>query len=411
MLSFSTPLSGLNADSEDLTVISNNLANLNTVGYKDTDASFEDLFYEQLGTSGAGNPIQIGVGTQISGISTEFTQGSLQSSGVDTDVAIQGDGFFVLSNGGIQEYSRAGNFTIAANGDLVAADGSLVLGNPAVNGVITPSPTPTPISIPTGLTTPPKPTSTVGLTLNLDSGTAVGGTFSTSASVYDALGQVHVLTYTFTKTAANTWTYAITIPGADVGAANPVTVSTGTLMFNGSGVLTAPAANVTGIAVNGFADGAASLTFAWQLYNTNTGPLLTQFSGPSATSATQNDGYSAGTLQSFNIQSNGIIQGVFSNGQTQPLAQITIANFANEQGLVHNGSNDFLQSLASGTPNIATPGTGGLGTLVGGSLEQSNVDISTEFANLILAERGFQANARVVTTFDQVIQAAIALSQ
>jgi flagellar hook protein FlgE len=411
MLSFSTPLSGLNANSEDLTVISNNLANLNTVAYKGDQASFEDLFYQQLGSSGNGNPIQVGVGTQISSISTEFTQGGLQGTGVPTDVAIQGDGFFLLSNNGIQEFTRAGNFSIASNGSLVAADGSLVLGNPAVNGVITPSPTPTPISIPTGLTTPPKATSTVGITLNLDSGTAIGGTFSTSASVHDALGQVHVLTYTFTKTAANTWGYAITIPGADVGSATPVTVNSGTLMFSGSGVLTSPNKDVAGIGITGFSDGAANLTFTWQLFNANTGPLLTQFSGPSATSATQDDGYAAGTLQTFNIQADGTIQGVFSNGQTQPLGQITIATFADEQGLLRNGSNEFLQSLSSGAPNIGTPGTGGRGTLAGGSLEQSNVDISGEFASLILAERGFQANARVVTTFDQVIQAAIALSQ
>src|SRR5467141_1418701 len=173
MPSFSTPLSGLNADSQDLSVISNNLANLNTVGFKAAVANFQDLFYQQIGTNGAGNPVEVGVGVTISAIGGDFTQGSIEATGVPTDVAIQGGGFFTLAKQGLQEYTRAGNFSVAANGALTTADGGLVQGYEAVNGVINPNQTLGTVSIPAGLTSPPKPTSNVALTLNLDSGTPV----------------------------------------------------------------------------------------------------------------------------------------------------------------------------------------------------------------------------------------------
>ena len=411
MPSFSTALSGLDANSQDLTVISNNLANLNTVAYKSDRASFQDLFYQQIGSSGSGNPIQVGVGAGVGSIEALFTQGSTESTGVPTDVAIQGNGFLVVSNGGVQEYTRAGNLSLRADGQLTTADGSLVLGNAAVGGVITPGATPVPLTISQGATSPPKATQNVTSALNLDSDSAIGATFDTSMTVHDALGATHVLTLAFTKTAANTWGYNMTVPGADVGAANPLSVSNGTLTFNGAGELTAPTGNVAGIQIPGLADGASNLTFAWDLYDSSGNPLLTQVSGPSASSSTSDDGYAAGTLQSFSIGSDGTIQGTFSNGQTQALGQIELASFANDQGLLRNGSNNFLASLSSGSPNVGAPGTGGLGTLSGGALEQSNVDISTEFANLILAQQGFEANSKVVTTFDQVNTDAINMKQ
>ncbi len=514
MPSFSTPLSGLNANSENLSVIANNLANLNTVGYKAAVANFQDLFYQQIGTNGAGDPVQVGVGTKVGAIAGQLTQGSIESNGVPTDVAIQGGGFFTLVKNGLQEYTRAGNFSVAANGSLTTADGGLVQGFEAVNGVINPNQTLGTISIAAGLTSPPKPTSNVALTLNLDSGTVVApspasqqtgsgispatilrtgsvlafsdgtnsfsyttiandtlnnvlaaingnanftaslsgnslvisarngnavtfstntltdaaagtqsetfaasgtstaGTFSTSIAVNDALGASHVLTFTFTKTAANAWNYSITIPAADVGATgNPVVLKTGTMAFNGSGQLTTPAADVSGIAITGFTDGASNLTFKWQLYDPNGSGLLTQVAGSSATSSTLQDGYASGTLTGFSIDSVGIIEGIFSNGQTVPVGQIALATFSNEEGLLRNGSNDFLPSLASGAANVGQPGAAGRGTLTGGALELSNADIATEFSKLILAERGYEANARAITTFDQVTQAAINLKQ
>jgi flagellar hook protein FlgE len=412
MPSFFIPLSGLEANSDALSVTANNLANLNTIGYKTQRPLFQDLFYQQVGTSGDGNPQQIGVGAGIQAIDSAFTQGSIQSSGVPTDVAIQGDGFFVVNHNGEQLYTRAGDFSIASNGDLLTKDGAQVLGFPAVNGVVNPNATAGPLVIATGQTNPPKSTANVQLSLNLDSGTAVNGTFSTSVAVFDSLGASHVLTYTFTKTAANSWNYAITIPAADVGATGaPVTIQSGTLTFNGAGQLTAPAANVGGITVNNLADGANPLTFSWNLLDANGNGVVTQVSGPSATSTTIQDGFASGTLVNFIIGSDGTIQGTFSNGQTAALGQIAIASFQNNQGLVRNGSNEFLASLSSGQANIGAPGTGGRGTLSGGALEQSNVDIATQFAQLILEERGYQANAKAVTTFDEVTQTAINLKQ
>jgi len=414
MPSFSIPLSGLDASSTGLSTIANNLANLNTVGFKEQTVEFQDLFYQQIGTSGDGNPVQVGVGTSVAGINSDLTQGSVQTTGVPTDVAIQGDGFLIATNNGETLYTRAGDLTIAANGQLQTQDGAAVMGYPAVNGVINANATLSPLFIATGTTNPPKATANAQLTLNLDSGTAVGGTFSTSLVAYDSLGASHVLTFTFTKTAANTWSYNVTIPAADVtGAAAPVSVANGNLTFNGNGQLVPPPAAGTPIAVNmtNLADGANNLTFNWNIYDANNAGLLTQVAGPSATSATQQDGYSSGSLVNFTIGSDGTIQGVFSNGQTNPLGQIALATFANEQGLIRNGSNEFLSSLASGAPNVGAPGTGGRGTLSGGALEQSNVDIATEFAQLIVTERSYQANAKSITTFDEVTQTAINLVQ
>ena len=412
MASFATSLSGLEANSQDLSVISNNLANLNTTAYKGATASFQDLFYQQVGSSGDGNPIQIGVGTTVGSIPTDFTEGNTENTGVPTDVAIQGNGFFVGNDNGEQVFIRAGDLSIQADGTLVSSNGAVIQGYQAVNGVINPNQAPGPLIISSGTINPPNATTNAQLSLNLDSGTAVGGTFSTPLTVYDSLGGSHILTFNFTNTAAGQWNYTITIPAADVGqTGNPVTVNSGTLSFNGSGQLTLPAANVTGISIAKLADGANTMSFTWQLYNSDGTSQLTQVAAPSAAASTNQDGYSSGSLTTYTIDSDGTVEGTFSNGQTQPLGQILLATFANEQGLSRNGSNEFLSTLASGAPSIGIPGTGGRGTLSGGSLEQSNVDISTQFADLIVAESGYQANAKVVTTLDTIVQDTINLIQ
>jgi flagellar hook protein FlgE len=512
MPSFSIPLSGLDTSSTNLSTIANNLANLNTVGFKGQDVQFQDLFYQQIGTSGNGDAVQVGVGSSVAGINSDLTQGSIQTTGVSTDVAIQGNGYFVLNKNGETLYSRAGNFSTDSNGNLVAQDGSAVQGYQAVNGVIPANATLGALAIPTGMINPPKATTQVQLGINLDasggSGTVAAsqqtgtgilptatlaangtlaftdgtnnftyttgaadtlatlvnqinanpafnatlsgnnlvitaasgkaitfttntiadtggatetftptgtntapGTFSTPMVVYDALGTSHVLSFNFTKTAANTWTYQITIPAADLAPGGNPVIGQGTLNFNGNGQLVSPATNVAGLTISNLADGATPITFTWNLYNANGGGLVTQMAGSSAASGTQQDGYASGSLQSFTIDSNGVIQGIFSNGQTNALGQIALATFTNEQGLIRNGSNEFVSSLASGAANIGDPGTGGRGLLSGGSLEQSNVDIATQFAQLIVAERDYQANAKSMTTFDQVTQTAINLVQ
>jgi flagellar hook protein FlgE len=511
MPSFSIPLSGLDTSSTDLSVIANNLANLNTTGFKGQTADFQDLFYQQIGTSGDGSSIQVGVGASVASIESQMTQGSIQSTGNSTDVAIQGDGFFIVNKGGDQLYTRDGNFTLGSTGNLMTQDGAVVQGYQAVNGVIPPNASLGAISIPTGLINPPNATSMVQLDLNLDAsggtGTVAGaqqtgtgitaadtletgstlaftdgtnpftysvaagdtlanlvtainasgnysaslngnnlvinansgkavtfttntltdttgtlsetfgptgtnappGTFSTSIVAYDALGTSHVLTFNFTKTAANTWNYQITVPSTDLAAGGNPVVGTGTLTFNGAGQLVTPSTNVTGLTISKLADGASPLTFNWDLFNSNGAGVVTQLAGASATSSTQQDGYASGALNSFTIGDDGTIQGIFSNGQTGALGQIALATFPDEQGLVLNGSNEFLESLASGAASVGQPGTGGRGSLSGGSLEQSNVDIATQFAQLILAERDYQANAKALTTFDEVTQTAIGL--
>jgi len=405
---FSIPLSGLDAASSALSVISNNLANLNTTGYKKQDASFKDLFYQTIGDTGAGDPVQMGAA--VSAISTKFTDGSLNTTGVATDVAITGNGFFVVQKNGEQLFTRDGHFTTDTAGNLVTQNGESVMGYAAVNGVIPPAQTLSPIVLGQGLSSPPLATSNLQMTSNLDASAAVGATFSTPISVYDSLGVSHVVTFQFTKTGANAWSYNATIPAADIGATGaPVGISTGNLTFNGNGALTAPAANIAGIAVNGLADGASNLALTWNLFDANNNPLITQVASPSTTTGTSQNGYSSGTLLNFNIGSDGVIQGTFTNGKTTPIAQIALGTFADEQGLMRIGNNDFTASLASGAPVVGVPQSGGRGTLTGGALEQSNVDIATEFANMIVSQRGFQANAKVVTTFDEITQNTIDL--
>ncbi|MGA9798812.1 MAG: flagellar hook protein FlgE [Terriglobales bacterium] len=422
---FSIPLSGLTASSNALSVISNNLANLNTIGFKDQQANFKDLFYQTLGTTGSGDPMQLGAGSAVGSVSSNFTNGNVNNTGVPTDVAITGSGFFVTEepNGAFQ-FTRAGNFTVDSMGQLKTADGQSVMGYPAVNGVINAAQGLIPIQLGQGQISPPVPTTTAQLGTNLDATAAVGSTpFSSPLTVYDSLGNSHVLTFQFTKTAANAWDYQITIPAADIaGATAPVVVNTGSLAFNGAGqlvstftgpggtgVATTPAANIAGITIAGLADGANNLTFSWNLLDANGAPTLSQEASPSTTSTTIQNGYGSGTLQNFTIDSNGIVQGSFSNGQTQAIAQIALANFANNQGLQLDGGNSYTSTLASGPPVIGTANTGGRGSLSGGALELSNVDISQEFTQLIVTQRGFEANARVVTTFDQITQDTINL--
>jgi len=411
MPTFSIPLSGLTASSIALSAIANNLANLNTVGYKDTRVLFRDLFYQSLGTSGAGDPIQLGAGTTVSSMPAMFTQGSVDPSGVPTDVAIMGDGFFAVQKDGITSYTRAGNFSKDKDGFLVTAEGEQVMGYPAINGAVDTGQGLVPLQLGSGMISPPTATSTIQLRSNLDATAPVGTVSPATIGVYDSLGATHILTFNFTKTASNAWNYSISIPAAEVGATgNPVVVKTGALTFDGNGNIATPAGDVTGIAVTGLADGASDLTFDWKLYDGTSG-LVTQVATPSGTASTQQDGSGSGSMTKFAIGSDGMITGTFSNGKTAVMGQLVLANFANTQGLVRSGQNDFTATLSSGQAVIGSPGTGGRGTLSGGALELSNVDIAKEFASLIVAQRGFQANARAVTTFDEITQDTINLKR
>src|SRR6266403_1552150 len=402
MPSFSIPLSGLTASSEALSTTANNLANLNTIGYKDEHIQFADLFYQNFGTNGAGDPIQQGAGVTVASKPSDFTQGNVTPTGVSTDVAIQGNGFFVVEKNGVLSYTRAGNFEVGTDNLLKTAGGQYVLGYPAVNGAVNTSQGLGTLALGAGTVSPATVTANVSLTSNLDATADVGSTYSTQATIYDSLGGSHNITFTYTKTATNTWTYGATVPAADItGATAPVTNPSIT-------VPPVPPVTTPPTPQTVFADGANQLTFAWHVANAGVG-LLTQLAGPNSTASIQQDGTSSGTLQNFNIGSDGTITGSFSNGKTATIGQIALASFADQQGLSHTGNNDFTPTLASGQPTVGGPGTGGLGSISGGALEQSNVDIASEFAALIVAQRSYEANARVVTTFDQVAQATIAL--
>jgi flagellar hook protein FlgE len=423
MPNFSIPLSGLTAESTALSAIANNLSNQNTTGYKDTSVLFSDLFYQNLGTTGSGDPIQEGAGTEVSSMPSLFTQGSVSATGVPTDAAIQGSGFFVVQNAnGSLDYTRAGDFAVDNSNFLVTSQGQQVLGYPAVNGVVNTGAAIAPLQLGAGTISPPTATGNLELTLNLNSSTTPTDTpYSTPVTIYDSLGAPHTLTATFTNTAPNTWDYSLSIPGTDLTAPATGVLATGTLTFNGNGVLigdtattggtvTGVLSNITGIPITGLADGATNMTFNWNVLNGHT-PVLTQVAAPNSTTSANQDGNSSGSLTSFAIGSDGTITGSFSNGSTEALGQIALASFANNNGLNLNGNTDFTPTLASGPAVVGVPGAGELGTLSGGSLELSNVDIATEFANLIVAQRGFEADAKAVTTFDQITQDTIALKQ
>lgn len=403
MASFSIPLSGLTADAQDLSVISNNLANLNTTGYKDQSVSFRDLYYQQLSTNGSGNAIQVGSGTAVDAVESNFTGGTITSTGIPTDAAISGDGFFITQNNGVMQFTRDGNFAVSSSGELMTQDGASVMGYQATNGVM--GSQLAAIQIGKGVTSPAVATTSLQLQANLSSASNVGDSCSTPLTIYDSMGTAHMLDFQFTKTGTNTWGYQVTMPAADTGAASDTVLTSGSMTFDGNGNLTSPTSAITGIAVSGLADGASPMNFSWNLVDANGNPTVTQMSAASGTTSTSQNGYTSGTLKNYGIDPNGVIEGSFTNGQTVALGQIALANFGNAQGLEAVGNNSFKETLSSGSPAIGIAGSSGLGTLQGGSLEASNVDMATEFSNLITAQRNYQASAKVVATLNDITQA------
>lgn len=408
MSGFSIPLSGLAASSSALNVIANNLANLNTDGYKEQSLNFASIFNQVQGTSGNGDPIQIGNGVQVEGKVANFSNGNITSTGIASNMAIQGNGFFVVQGNGQMSYTRAGNFTVNADGYLCTPQGQLLMGYPAVNGVVSSNSGMEPLMVTQAGIIPASATTNFHMTTNLNAGASIGDTLNSPITVYDSLGEPHVLNVQFTNTAPNTWNYSITLPAADTGGTGAATqVSSGTLNFNSSGVLTSPTGAVTGINLTGLADGAAPMTLSWDLSDNAGNPLITQQYAASATSATAENGYAAGTLTGYSVLADGTVQGEFSNGQTLALGQVAIASFANNQGLIASGGNDYLASFASGAPVNGLAGVGGNGTITSSAVESSNVDLATEFSNMIVAQQGYEANAKVLTTFNQVSQATL----
>jgi flagellar hook protein FlgE len=246
------------------------------------------------------------------------------------------------------------------------------------------------------------------MSTNLDSSVGVGTSWSTPITVYDSLGTAQTLSVQFTNTASNAWNYTITLPAAATGGSgNPTTIASGKLTFDSSGNLTAPVGSVAGIKITGLADGAANMNITWNLDNAAGTPAITQQDSSSTTSTSTQNGYGVGSLTSYSVLPNGIVQGQFSNNQTMALGQVAVASFANPQGLAQTGQSDYAGTFASGTAVVGEAGLGGNGAITGGSVEGSNVDLSTEFANMIVAQQGYEANAKALTTLTQISQATI----
>jgi flagellar hook protein FlgE len=409
MGSFSTPLSGLMAAQDQLQTVSNNLANMNTDGYKDQNLTFSDIFAETGATNGAGDPMQTGAGVAVSSTASNFTEGNLNATGTASNMAISGNGFFVTQSvSGMINFTRSGDFTTNNAGQLTSPNGDLLLGYPATDGIVDTSGSLTALQVGTGVAIPAVASTNIGVTANLDSDTAIGdSSISSTVTVYDSLGSAHTLAINYTKTAANTWDYSVSIPSNDVtgGTGVNTTVGSGTLNFSDAGVLTSTT-NVVPITVPALSDGASPMTITGP-FGTIAKPTITQTASANATSATTTNGFAGGTLSTYAVQPDGTIEGTFSSGKTLALGQVALASFANTQGLSDIGNNNYLPTAASGSPVIGLAGTGGRGTVVGGSVEESNVDIATEFAKLIVAQQAYSANAKSITTFNQVSQATL----
>ncbi len=411
---FSTALSALDANGVAVDVAGNNLANLNTPGYKQSVAYFRDLVSESLGAG----QTQLGFGVASPITIRQFTQGAIQASSGSLDAAIQGNGFFVVNNDGATEFTRAGSFQVDLSGNLLTPTGQQVQGWMATNGVVNTGGQIGNITVPVGSLQAPIATQNVTLTANFDASVAPDTAASTTSdwaapiTVYDSLGTAHVVTMNFAKTAANTWSVTATIPGADVGATTPQTIGTSTLTFGSNGQLLTPAAGAPiALSINGLSDGATTpLNINWNLWDASgTTPTFTQFDQSSATSANTQDGAAAAQLTGVTMSNGGQLLATYSNGQQSVVGEVAVASIRNPQTLVAAGNNLFQVSAETGAPAIGTQGTGGRGTVVGGALESSNVDIAQELTELIVLQSAYQANAKVITTVDTLAQATTQL--
>jgi len=418
MSSFSIALSGLTADSDALDVVGNNLANLNTTGYKDSTVSFYDLLQSSL----AGGSTQIGGGVSAPQTERIFTQGSIQTTGGNYDAAIDGNGFFVVQDPtGNTLYTRAGNFQLDANGDLVTTTGQFVQGWNAENNVVNTSGAIGNITIPSNALQTPSATQNVALTVNLNAAGVANtpsGTFSTTIQAVDSLGVSHTLTFNFTQSGTpGTWNYEVDIPGADLTsgtAGTPSAVATGSVTFDANGNLTSPIAPATvAIAATGLTDGANDMNINWNLATDegNGTPLITQYAATSAVSAATQDGVPASQVTQVSVANGGAITAQFSNGNQVVIGQLALASISNPDSLIATGQNNYEVGADTATPVIGVPNSGTLGTVEGGALEASTVDIATEFTNLIVYQNSYEANSKVISVLDQVTQNLLNLQQ
>ncbi|PZP63005.1 MAG: flagellar hook protein FlgE [Azospira oryzae] len=404
-MGFQQGLSGLNAASKNLDVIANNVANANTVGFKASIAQFADVYANSLAGAGGG---QIGIGTRLATVAQQFTQGNITVTNNPLDVAINGNGFFRLSENGAITYSRNGQFHTDKDGYIVNASGKRLTGYTTVGGVLNTA-APVELRIDTA-DLPPQATASVAAKVNLDSRSPVISapfdindpttyTSSTAATVYDSLGNPHTLSIYFVKTGANTWSVYGALDGTQIG-----TGALGNLNFTASGNIDTATTTLPFIVSAPVTTGAVTpLTFELDFTGS------TQFGSPFSMNALTQDGYGPGRLTGFNIGGDGTIVARYTNGQSRVMGQVVLVSFANPKGLQPLGDNAWAQTADSGQPLVGSPGSSNLGLLQSAAVEDSNVDLTQELVNMITAQRVYQANAQTIKTQDAVMQTLVNL--
>jgi flagellar hook protein FlgE len=415
-----TGVSGLQSFGDSLQTIGDNIANVNTTAFKASRAQFADLLSQSINV-GSGRT-QMGRGVSLDSVSANFSQGSFSNTDRLTDMAINGNGFFVVNDGNGTFYTRNGQFTMNRNGEIVTSSGMRLMGY-QYDASGRPLSMLGPMQISDSNASPNMtgdgtlPGTGVMVHLNLDASEPVKAVFdpanpsqtsnfSTSISVYDSLGQGHLTSVYFNKTADNTWQWHALVDGADVvggTAGTPVEGASGTLTFNNSGAMVDATTTSSSFNFLGTAQ-AIGFDFGETISGGGTGLSgTTQFASASVVHAQTQDGYSAGSLRAITINEDGIISGNYSNGRTLPIGQVALANFANLQGLLKAGAGLYTESIDSGVPVIGQPNVGGFGTIAAFSLELSNVDLATEFVNLISNQRAYQANSKIISVGDQLL--------
>jgi len=404
---------GLNVNSTSMTVLGDNIANVNTTAFKSNRSSFANILASSLAGSVSSD---VGRGVQFQGTTPMWTQGTIENTNNPTDMAINGSGFFVLQDdGGANLYSRAGEFYFNRDGDLMNLSGLYVQGyevtgtNPdgtLVLGAVTN------INASAQGSSPPVASSTLSVDVNLDSDTATLGTYATTTTVYDSLGNAIPLTMTFTKTGANAWTASPSVPST-VAAAADVGMSFPNLTFDANGNLNAVAGFPPQITINNLLSAATPMTIDWGIYDATgaSNGSLTQYSSPSTTTFQNQNGYPSGTLRTVDVNDEGVVTGSYSNGQLKPLFQLVMADFPSYYGLNKMGKNLYSESLESGPALFGTPQSGRLGSISTNAVEMSNVDLAAEFVKMITTQRAFQANSRVITTSDEILNELINLKR
>ncbi len=407
MRSLFSGVSGLQNHQTRMDVIGNNIANVNTIGFKRSRVIFQDMLSQTLQSAaspsenrGGSNPIQVGLGMSLASIDVIHTTSSLQPTGKNTDLSIEGEGFFMVGDGSNIYYTRAGNFDL--NSESVFFHGGTGLRAKGIladsSGQIDPKGQIVDIDLSAQVASPAHATSKITFAKNLDFRVVAGeeANYTMNVSVFDSKGDTHLVNVFFSKTADNTWEVTTTVDGEE-----PTDVSgQGILTFD---PITGRLVGSTVSELNYLIEGADALDIAFDFSN------ATEYAGDFTITYTGQDGYEAGYLEEVTVDSNGVLNGSFSNGQSRPLAQLTIATFSNPAGLDKMGTNLYALSNNSGVPDQGLPGISGRGIIKPETLEMSNVDLTQEFVEMIITQRGFQANSRVITTSDQILEELVNL--